>query len=242
VRPPPPEPTVRFGEFIGAPFIDRAGGPRGAGSIIKVINLSVTAAGRDPKARIQLHDEILISPPVGSAAPEGERYVTYAVGPYVEGLGEVVVPTGVIQVTRAPHSGESAVAQVVRMFGEMQSDQRIMPYDSTALQITGRPQPVSGSGWSSVKYIPGGATLPGVQDYLVLDASSHDGVKLGDEFLLFQPRRRTEGSGGLADPEVAIARAQAVRVTPYATTVMITGESHPKIETGTMARRIATMP
>jgi hypothetical protein len=34
----------------------------------------------------------------------------------------------------------------------------------------------------------------------------------------------------------------AVRVTPYATTLMITGEKHPKIEAGTLVRRVATMP
>jgi LysM repeat protein len=238
----PPEPAVRFGEFLSAPFIDRAGGPRGAGAILKVINLSVTASGRDPKARVQLHDDILISPPVGSAAPEGARYVSYTVGPYVEDLGQVVIPTGIIEVTRAPRSGESAVAQVVRMFGEIQSDQRLMPYDSTALQVTGRPQPVNSSGWSSVKLIPGGAILPAIQDFLVLDVSSRDGVKIGDEFLLFEPRRPADATRGLADPEIPIARAQAVRVTPYATTVMITGEKHPKIQPGTMARRIAMMP
>jgi LysM repeat protein len=242
VRVETPEPVVRLGEFQAAPFLDRRGGPRGAGSILKVVNLSVTVSGRDPKARLQLHDDVLIAPPAGSAAPEGERYVSYRVGPYIEDLGQVVVPTGIVQVTRAPRSGEAAIAQVVKMFGEIQSDQRLMPYDSTALQVTGRAQAVAGSGWSSVKLIPSGAVLPAVQDYLVLDVSSRDGIKIGDEFLLFQPRQRSDVPGGLADPEIPIARAQAVRVTPYGTTLIITGEKHPKIEVGTMARRTATMP
>ena len=242
VRTETPEPAVNLGEFQSAPFLDRRGGPRGAGAILKVVNLSVTVSGRDPKARLQLHDDILIAPPAGSAAPEGERYVSYAVGPYIESLGQVVIPTGIVQVTRAPRSGEAAIAQVVRMFGEIQSDQRLMPYDSSALQVTGRANPISGSGWSSVKLIPNGAVLPAVQDFLVLDVSSRDGIKIGDEFLLFQPRRGPDVPGRLADPEIPIARAQAVRVTQYGTTLMITGEKHPKIQVGTMARRIATMP
>ena len=242
VRTEAPEPAVRLGEVQAAPFVDRRGGPRGAGAILKVVNLSVTIAGRDPKARLQLHDDILIAPPAGSAAPEGERYISYSVGPYLDDVGQVIIPTGIVQVTRAPRSGEAAVAQVVRMFGEIQSDQRLMPYDSTALQIMGPAQPVSGSSWASVKMIASGAVLPAVQDFLVVDVSSRDGVKVGDEFLLFEPRKASDVPGGLADPEVAIAHAQAVRVTQYATTLIILGEKHPKIEVGTMARRVATMP
>ena len=240
VRAAAPAPAIRIGEFLSAPFIDREGGPRGAGAILKAVNLSVSASGRDPKARLQLHDDLLIAPPVGSAAPEGERYVTYAIGPYVEDLGQVIIPTGIIEVTRAPRSGEAAIAQVVHMFAEIQADQQLMPYDSTSLQIKGRAQPVGGASWASVKFIPSSAVLPTIQDFLVLDVSSRDGIKVGDEFLLFEPRRNSDGDH--AEPEISIARAQAVRVTPYATTLMITGERHPKIEKGTMARRIATMP
>jgi len=239
VRAAAPAPAIRIGEFLSAPFVDREGGPRGAGALLKAVNLSVSTSGRDPKARLQLHDDVFISPPVGSAAPEGEKYVTYAVGPYVEDLGQVIIPTGIVEVIRAPRSGEAAVAQVVHMFAEIQADQQLMPYDSTSLQIRGRAQPVGGSSWASVKFIPSSAVLPTIQDYLMLDVSSRDGIKVGDEFLLFEPRRN---DGDHAEPEISIARGQAVRVTPYATTLMITGERHPKIEMGTMARRIATMP
>jgi LysM repeat protein len=237
-----PSPTVRFGEFLAAPFVDRAGGPRGAGSILTPVNLSVTAAGRDPKARLQLHDEILVSPPVGFVAPEGERYISYSVGPYLEDVGQVVIPTGVIEITRAPRSGEAAIGRVVRMFGDVQTDQRLMPYDSTALAVTAKAQPVNSAFWSAVKYIHGGPVLPAVQDYLVLSASSKDGVKIGDEFMLFQPRKAAEDDAMLAHPEVPIARGQVVRVTAYATTILLTAEKHPKIEVGTMARVVAKMP
>jgi LysM repeat protein len=236
-----PTPAVSLGRFLAAPFVDRKGGPRGAGQILKVVNLSVTVSGRAPKARAQLHDEILVSPPAGSAAPEGEMYITYTDGPYLEDLGQVIVPTGVVQVTRAPRDREAAVAQVVRMFGEIQAEQRLVPYDSTALHVFGRAEPTSDSVVSRVKLIHGGAILPGVQDFVVVDASSRDGVRIGDEFLLFEPRHKSEGTD-LADPEVAIARAQVVRVTKYGTTLMITSEKHPNIELGTMARRVATMP
>ena len=112
-----------------------------------------------------------------------------------------------------------------------------MPYDSTALQVTARPQPVNSAFWSAVKYIHGGPVLPAVQDYLVLSASAKDGVKIGDEFMLFQPRKAAEDAALLAEPEVPIARGQVVRVTPYAATILLTAEKHP-----TIAGRVVQFP
>jgi hypothetical protein len=239
---PAPTPVVKLGEFLSAPFVDRSGGPRGAGAILEIVNLSVAAAGRDPKLRAQLHDDILIKPPVGAAAAEGDRYVSYAVGPSIEGFGQVIIPTGVVQVTRAPRDREATEAQVTRMFGEIFADQRLMPYDSTVLQFVSRPQPASDSLVARVLLIPGTAILPSVEDYLVVSASSDDGVRIGDEFELYDPRHRLDGTGGYNQPDLPIAHAQVVRVTRYAATLMITEHTHPKIEEGTLARRVATMP
>ncbi|HKW09427.1 MAG TPA: LysM peptidoglycan-binding domain-containing protein [Gemmatimonadaceae bacterium] len=239
--PAAPMPTVTLGTFVSAPFVDRGGGPRGYGHIQKVVNLSVTLSGQNPKQRAQLNDEVFVAPPAGSAAAEGDRYVTYTLGPTIEGIGQVVVPTGVIEVTRAPRDREAAVAKVIKMFGEIQADQRLLPYDSTSLHIFGHPEPVRDSIITEVKLVPGMPILPGLQDYLVIEVTSHDGIKIGDEFELFVPHQRSWGAE-FADPAIPIARAQAVRVTPYATTLMITGERHPKIEVGTLVRRVATMP
>jgi LysM repeat protein len=238
----PAMPTVKLGTFLSAPFVDRKGGPRGAGDIVKVLNLSVTASGRDPKARAQLHDEIFITPPVGSAAAEGERYVTYKFGPFLDDVGQVVIPTGVVEVTRAPRDREAAIAQVIRMFGEIEADQHLLPYDSTALHVIGHPEPIVDSVVTEVKAVSGDPILPSVQNYLLVDVSARDGIKIGDEFELFEPRSKSEVSGAPANPEIAIAHAQAVRVTRYGTTLMIMGERHPKIEPGTLAKRVASMP
>ena len=236
-----PMPTVTLGTFISAPFVDRSGGPRGAGRIQKIVNLSVTLAGEHDKIRAQLHDELFIAPPAGSAAAEGDRYVPYTLGPYLEDLGQVIVPTGVVQVTRAPRDREAAIAQVTRMFGEIYADQRLMPYDSSSVHIFGHPEAVADSIVTEVKLVHGMPILPGIQDYVVVDATTRDGIKLGDEFVLFEPRHKSEGAE-YRDPEIPIARAQAVRVTQYGTTLMITGEKHPKIEAGTRVKRVATMP
>ena len=240
--PPAPTPVVKLGAFLSAPFVDRSGGPRGSGAILEIVNLSVAAAGRDPKERAQLHDDLLIKPPVGSAASEGDRYVSYSIGPKIDGVGQVIIPTGIVQVTHAPQDREAIQAEVTRMFGEIYADQHLMPYDSTVLQFVARPRPSNDSLVARVRLVPDGAILPSVQDYLVVDASSDDGVRIGDEFELYDPRHRIDGSGGFYQPDLTIARAQVVRVTRYGTTLMITDHKHPKIEEGTLARRVATMP
>lgn len=239
---PAPMPTVKLGTFLSAPYVDRDGGPRGAGQVVKVLNLSVTISGRDPKSRAQLHDDVFISPPVGSAAAEGERYITYKFGPHLDGVGQVVIPTGVVQVTRAPRDREAAVAQVVGMFGEIDPEQRLMPYDSTALHVVGHPEPIVDSIETEVRALSGNPILPSVQDYLFVDVTSRDGIKIGDEFVLYEPHSKSDVSGAPANPEIVIARAQAVRVTRYGTTLMIMGEQHPKIEPGTLVKRVAAMP
>lgn len=240
--PPPPTPAVKLGTFLSAPFLDRSGGPRGRGAILSVINLSVAAAGQNPKERAQLHDDLLISPPVGSAAEEGERYVSYAIGPSIDGVGQVIIPTGVVEVTRSPRDREATMARVVSMFGEIYADQHLMPYDSTTLQFVARPQPANDSLVTRVRLVAGTALLPNIQDFLLVDASSEDGVKLGDEFELYEPRHKIDGAGGLRQPDLPIARAQVVRVTRYGATLMITQHMQPKIEEGTFARRVAMMP
>jgi LysM domain len=239
---PPPTPTVKLGTFQSAPYVDRSGGPRGSGKIAEVLNLSVTMAGRDPKERVQLHDELFITPPVGSAAAEGERYISYAFGPKLEGQGQIIVPTGVLEVTRAPRDHEAAIATVIRMFAEIKADQHLMPYDSTALHIVGHPEPVADSLVATVKFIHGDPILPSLSAFLLADVSTRDGVKVGDEFVIFEPHHKSDVSGAPSDPEIAIARAQVVRVTAYGSTLMIVGEKHAKIEAGSPARRVAAMP
>jgi hypothetical protein len=238
----PPTPAVKLGTYLGAPFVDRSGGPRGSGSILQILNLSVAEAASNPKDRAQLNDELLISPPAGSAAPEGERYVTYTIGPSIEGLGQLIIPTGIVQVTRAPRDRDATTVRVIGMFGEIFGDQRLMPYDSTTLQFVSRPQPSSDSLVARVYYVVGTAEFPSLQDYLVINASTDDGVKIGDEFELYVRNHKLEGGDGLLQPDLPVARAQVVRVTRYGTTLMITEHQHPKIEAGTFVRRIATMP
>jgi hypothetical protein len=65
---------------------------------------------------------------------------------------------------------------------------------------------------------------------------------MGDELELYIPRERKLEPGLLARPEIAVGRAQVIRVTPFGATAVITHEEHPKIEEGTAVRVVAKMP
>jgi hypothetical protein len=75
----------------------------------------------------------------------------------------------------------------------------------------------------------------------VLALSSSDGVRMGDEVLIYKPSPRRE-DGELRDPEIPIAKAQVVRSTAYGVTAVILGQEQPAIKEGMAARVIARMP
>jgi LysM repeat protein len=237
----PPVSTVRIGEFLAAPFVDQKGGPRGPGRVIERADLTGIPELSEQDV-FQLYDRLLVSPPVGSVAAEGERFISYTFGPYIQDVGQVIIPTGVVEISRAPRRGEAAIAKVVGLYADMRVNQKLMPYDSSALATRGRPMNVRDGRWASVQWVQGEPVLPSVQTYLVLNISSRDGVQLGDEFELFRQRIRPQDGGELTKPEISIARAQVVRVTPFGTTVVIKSQDQPKIEKGTMARMSAKMP
>ncbi|MGH7690510.1 MAG: hypothetical protein ACREN3_12960, partial [Gemmatimonadaceae bacterium] len=67
----------------------------------------------------------------------------------------------------------------------------------------------------------------------------------GDEFDVFRARQTSTGAERAddpADPEILIGRAQAIRVTPYGTTALITAQSEPSIRVGMAVRLAARMP
>jgi len=234
-----PAPTIRMGEYIASPWVDERGGPRGSGYVMGTRDIPVINSA--DRSRLGFYDHVLVSPPAGSAAPERQLYLTYRLGPLLEDLGQVVIPTGVIEITRAAQNGEAAVGHVVKMFGEVLQGQRLIPYDSSAAVLSARPAPVMNGKTGRVRYVYNGPVLPSIQNYVVLDISRRD-VTPGDQIDLYYPRQPAMDGRELAIPEVWIARAQVLRATPFGATAIIIKQEQPKIEEGTAARVAAKMP
>jgi LysM repeat protein len=235
-----PAPTVRAGEVIAAPYVDREGGPRAFGRILKAGDIAGIAEASE-RYRFQAYDRVFVAPPPGMIAPEGERYLAYKLGPVLDNQGQVIIPTGIIEITRAPRSNVAAVARVVRAFTELSATDRLIPIDTLGIMTTDRPARVTDGATSKIKWIYGEPVLPSVQNFVVLGLSSREGVKMGDEVLIFRPQSRPE-HGQLADPEVPISKAQVVRSTPFGVTAVIVGQEQPAIKEGMPARIVARMP
>lgn len=239
IPPAAPVPTVRSGEYIAAPWVDQRGGPRGSGYIIGARDVPGIASA--DRGRLSLYDAVVVSPPVGNVAPERELYLAYRMGPLIEDLGQIIVPTGVIEVTRSARNGEAAIGRLVKMFNEVLQGQRLIPLDSTAAVLTARPAPISNGKMGKVRWIYTGPVLPSLQSYVIIDISRRD-VTTGDQIDLIVPRQAPVEGRDLALPEVWIGRAQVLRVTPYGATAIVTKQEQPKIEEGTAARVAAKMP
>jgi hypothetical protein len=233
-------PTVRAGEALMAPYVDREGGPRGFGRIIKSAEVAGVAQASE-RFRFQAYDKVLIDPPAGHIAPEGERYVTIRLGPVIENQGQIVIPTGVVEVVKAAGSETGAVAKVVRVFSDIAGTDRLIPIDTAGVGTTARAVAVADGPSATIKWIYGDPVLPSVQNFVVFDVSSRNGVRLGDEFVIYRPAPPAE-EGQPREREALIAKAQIVRATPYGATGIIIGQEQPSIKTGMTARVVAKMP
>jgi LysM repeat protein len=237
----PARPTVRAGEVLAAPYVDREGGPRGFGRIIKSGDIAGIAQASD-RFRFLAYDRLFIMPPVGTVAPEGERYLAYKLGPVLEGQGQIVIPTGIIEITRAARTDTAAVAKVVKAFTELSATDRLIPIDTAGVGSTVRPVRIGGRAPTSrIAWVYGEPVLPSYQNYIVLNTSALEGIRMGDEFVVFLPPEKPE-EGQLADPDILIAKAQVVRSTPYGVTAVVLGQEQPSVKEGMSARVTARMP
>ncbi|MEO9036609.1 MAG: LysM peptidoglycan-binding domain-containing protein [Gemmatimonadaceae bacterium] len=246
--PPPPRQTildaprslVRMGEYAASPWVDQRGGPKGAGVIMQAGELEGIASA--DHSRMHLFDKVFFTPPVGAVAPERELYLSYRLGPMIEDFGQIVIPTGVVEVTRSPRDGEAVTGRVVKMFGTVNQGQFLVPYDTTGGVVAGRPSPVMNGRAGKIRWMNNEPVLPNMQNYVIVDIASRDGVRTGDQIELFQPRQKPVEGRSLIIPEVPIGRAQILRVTPYGATAIVTNVDQPKVSDGTSVRVAAKMP
>jgi hypothetical protein len=235
-----PLPVIRPGDYLRAPWVASRKGPLVWGRILGPADIPGIDVPHQP-TRFQLNDRILIAPPTGSVAPERDMYLAYHNGPLIEGFGQVIVPSGVVEVIRPPLNGDAAVARITQMFGEVNERDRLMPFDSSVLHLAGQPTPVKNGREGNVRWILDEPVLPSPTYYIVLTLSSQDGVKPGDEVEIVRPRKKAPDEGLYSTPEVYVGRAQIIRVTPEGSTAMIVSMDQPKIQTGMVARVVAKM-
>jgi len=234
---------VLRGDVVRAPYFDRLGGPENSGRIVFGADLPGVDKARSTH-NFQLYDRLLVVPPKGSAAAVRDRFIAYELGKSNEDVGTVVIPIAMLQVVRAPRNNEPAVVEVRELYGYLNADTRVIPLDTTGVGVRGRPVAVPAGAGRNARLldIQRPAVLPSLNSYVLFDLTSADGMKVGDEVSIYRERVEPKGDDGPTLPEVEIATARVVRVTPYATTARVTSQDQPAIRTGESVRVVARMP
>jgi hypothetical protein len=239
-----PPPRVPLGDVLRAPYSSGDNGPKGAGRVL--IGAEIPGITKpNATANFQLYDKILMSPPAGSVAAERERYMAYVLSDYIEGVGKVVIPTAMVRVVRPPRDGDAALVEVIELYGQLNTDQLVIPVDTAGAGANQTPieVPAALGQTATIRYIHRPQTvLPSVGYYVLFDLAAKDGLHIGDEIQIFRPRTPPKGDVGPAIPESAIATAQVVRVTPYGATARVTSQEQPAIHIGESVRITARMP
>lgn len=233
-----PAPPIREWEYYAAPWVDREGGPSGSGRIVELVAIPGIGGGVE-RDWAQFQDRIYITPPASAMPQPGDRYITYKLGPVLPQLGQVIVPTGIVEVERAG-VGEATTARIVRQFDEITVSHFVMAMDTLQMPVGGELTAIELGVTARIQWMRDDPILASIQQYVVLDASARDGVRLGDRFTFL--RGRVKGAGDVMLPEELIAIGQVIRVTDRAVTAIVVAQRHPAIREGTLARLTGRMP
>jgi hypothetical protein len=229
-------PTIRPGEFYAAPYVERDGGPPNAGRNVgtgDVPGIPLTERERP----LQSYERVFVTLPPGMSNAVGTRYVSVRSGPTIEGVGQVMIPTGILAVLRA-QSGQAVEARIVARFAPVEIGDQLVTMEAVPTG-SARPSAVTGARTTAL-WILGAPVLPSLQSYVVVEGNSASGMRVGDQITFYRERRTA--SDGTVLPESEIAIAQIVRVTAQASTALVIDQSYGAISAGSAARVSAKMP
>jgi len=233
---PTAPPTIRPGEFYAAPYVERVGGPANAGLIVgtgEVPGVPLTLAERP----LQSHERVFVVVPPGMSSAAGTRYLAVRPGRLLEGVGQIMIPTGVVAVERA-EPGQAIEARVMARYEPMMIGDQLVTMDAIPANLP-RPTAVTGP-TTSVLWIKPEPVLPTLQSYVIVGGGTSSGMRVGDQITFYRPRVTDER--GIVYPSSDIGVAQILRVTPYASTALIIGQAYAATSEGTLARVSAKLP
>ncbi len=239
-----PHPAVRVGETFAAPWLDRLHGPSDQGTIVGSAEISGIAT-QTPRTRMLNEERAYITLPKDIVPARGDRYLAFQLGPVLENGSQMVEPTGVVEVERA-ENGDASTVRIITQYSNVEAGQGIIPIDHFTLGNDARPAPLMLGTEGKVVFVHASSVLPTVQSYVVIDVTAKDGAKIGDQYTLFEPRRRLlvkgRGDETAMVPEERVALGQVVKVTDRGTTLILVDQQNPSVKLGTKARLTARMP
>jgi hypothetical protein len=226
-------------ERQAAPYLDREGGPRGAGTVLGTTAVSNVIDASD-RAHFDLGEDLYITMPAGSTPAAGDKFYTYHLGTSFGDRGQIVIPTGILTVMEPGVGTDATIARLTTVFSIVNKSQAVLPADMTPMPAD-RPAHVDDGAKTKVLWVEDDDVLPTIQHYVVLEGSEKQGFHVGDQVTLYRPRLHVSESS-VTLPESEIAVGQIVRVNGYSATAEILASTQPDIEAGVAARITARAP
>lgn len=230
--------AVRSGQYLAAPFVWARGGPALAGRVLSTATSQMVVPSLAQRA-LQSQEPIFISLPGAAVRADGQRFMTFELGPAIGDKAQVVVITGIVELQQDPGSGD-ARAVIIQRYRNISDGQGVMPIDSLVPRRDVFPAAVESGAQSQVTQMLDGPVIPQIGSYLLLSAKEQDGVVPGDQITIYAPLG-TGAAGEQRTPEVA-AVLQVMRVTPYGTSALLLNRSQAAITEGLWGRVTAKMP
>ncbi len=230
--------AVRPGQYLASPYVWAVGGPIGAGRVLKTATSQVVVPTLEQRD-FQSHEAIYLHLPNGATRANGERFMTFRLGPQLSGQGQVVVVTGVVQLREDPGFGD-ARAVILQRFFPIGEGQGVIAMDTLAPRLDQYPAAVEYGAETKLVWVLGDPVIPQVGSYVVLSATMRDGLVPGDQVTLLAPLGAGEAGEQHAPDWAGVV--QVLRVTAYGTSGIILNRTQAEIMTGMMGRVTAKMP
>ncbi len=181
---------------------------------------------------------VSISAPKGGTYQVGDSLLAVTIGQEIRGYGNVVLPTGILQVVDTA-SGKY-LASVVSVYGPIRAGQRVLPLEQFGAPGTAKAAPVGDGVRATLLGGTGRQDLKTPQMVVFLDKGRTHGVAPGD---LFEIRRRPArlDDGNIRVDEV-MATLQVVHVRDRSATARLLNIISPDIPPGAEARQVAKLP
>jgi LysM repeat protein len=181
---------------------------------------------------------VSVSAPKGATYQVGDSLLSVVIGGEVRGYGNVVQPSGILQVVDTANG--NYVARVVAVYGTIRGGQSVLPLEQFGERGNARAVPVSDGVRATLLGGTGRQELKAPQMVVFLDKGRQAGVAPGD---LFEIRRRPERlDDGTVRVDEVMATLQVVHVRDHTATARVLNVISPDIPTGTEARQVAKLP
>lgn len=230
--------AVRPGEYLEAPWVDAEGGPPGAGRVRATAESQVVTMQIEQRA-LQSQEPIFIDLPTGGKRVNGERFLTYTLGPVLFGQGQVVIPTAVIQIAGDSGVGETR-AVILRRFRSVDEGQGIVPIDTLIPRRDQFPAAVEFGKATTLAWMVDRPIIAQLGGYVILSSTAKDGFVTGDQVTLLASLG--EGANGEVRAPEAAAVVQVLRVTPFGVSAIILRRSQGELAVDMPGRITAKMP